>query len=141
MQKNEINLNDVKRKTVKVSEIKIREPFCSLFEKNQPQKRFWDRVKAFFFPKKRNSYNRHTIDMIIQNMRKNGYNENYPIKVIKENSKFTVLDGHYRLIGSKKARIKKVPIEIVNTDNFNGSTAELDKEIVRNLISLQWKRR
>lgn len=140
MQKNEINLNDVKRTTVKVSKLKIREPFCCLYG-NNPHKGFWERVKSFFSHKKEKTHNDRRINTIYKSIKKNGYDKKFPIKVIKENKKFTILDGQYRYLGAKIAHVKKVPIEIVNTENFSGTQKELDKELVKNLCSLQWKRK
>ena len=140
MKPNEIDFDNVEKTTVNISELRTRQPFCSVYG-NNPYKRFWKRFKSFFSLKKGKTHNDRRINAIYKSIKKNGYNENFPITVIKENRKFTIIDGEGRFSGAKKAHVKKVPIEIINTDNFIGNRKELDKAIMNKLCSLMWERR
>ena len=94
------------------------------------------------FSKKFTVYN-SAVNKIANDMVKNGYDPDFPITVFRENGKFVVLDGHKRLIASKKSELKKVYVELVNVNvnMFNGYQKKMDDALYRKLGILQFHQR
>ena len=118
-----------KKMFINIKEVQTREPFCSFFYAKPTGLECFVNFIAKIFK-------RTAFDSVAESMRKYGYDKKYPITVIEENNKYTVIDGHRRLRGAKKARLKEVYIEIVNVspDNFSGNKTKMDEALIKCFI-------
>jgi len=67
---------------------------------------------------------------IIEDMRVNGFNPNYPIDVVISDERYYVVDGHHRLKAAKILGINDIPIKVIENMQAHSSSWNTIEEVV-----------
>ncbi|MDX7987858.1 hypothetical protein FE392_11030 [Xenorhabdus sp. 12] len=60
------------------------------------------------------------IKRYVKDMKKNGYDIEYPVEVANVNGKMIIIDGHHRAESAVKAGLNKIPVRVINVTDEQG---------------------
>ncbi|WP_319930280.1 S-type pyocin domain-containing protein [Xenorhabdus santafensis] len=68
----------------------------------------------------RNEMSGSQIKRYVKDMKKNGYDIEYPVEVANVNGKMIIIDGHHRAESAVKAGLNKIPVRVINVTDEQG---------------------